>query len=125
MKAADFENTFKLILKSGVLDIKSKNMILKKITLACILLLTAGTFQACNGSHDKAGMDTQSGQQAPSSSTSGNDTSHTTSRVRETIGGVKAQPEGAAPKSANGSTTAQGMVGADSVYLKNSQKSQH
>lgn len=97
-------------------------MIFRKITFAGIFLLTAGTFQACNGSHDKAGMDTQSGQTAPSSSTSGNDSSHTTSRVNKTVTGVNPKPE-SATKSANGTSTAQGMIGGDSVYLKNTQKS--
>ena len=100
-------------------------MALKKITLTFVGLLTAGVFAACNGSHDKSGIDTKSGQSPEAGTTPGNDTSHQTSRIRETVGGVKSQPEGAAPKSANGSTTAQGMVGADSVYLKNTQKSQH
>jgi hypothetical protein len=98
-------------------------MTTKKITLAFIALFTACIFQACNGSHDKTGMDTQSGLPAAHENASGSDTSHTTSNIRNEVSGVEAQPEGGTPK-ANGSTTAQGMTGADSVYQKSTQKSQ-
>ncbi len=98
-------------------------MATKKITLAFVILSTALIFQACNGSHDKTGMDTQSGQPAANSSTSGNDSSHTNNNRRNEVGGVKPQ-SATATKPANGSTTAQGQTGADSVYQKGTQKSQ-
>lgn len=97
-------------------------MVTSKITLAFVALLTAGALQACNGSHDKTGMETETGQPAAHENASGSDTSHTTDGGQKTDVGEAARPE-AAP-SANGSTTAQGMQGGDSVYQKNSMKSQ-
>ncbi len=118
-----FQNLFKLILLSCVLDVKPANMATKKITLAFVILFTACIFQACNGSHAKTGMDTQSGMPAASKNAGGSDTSHTTDNRRNEVSGVNPQPA-TAPKSANGSTTAQGQTGADSVYQKGTQKSQ-
>lgn len=94
-----------------------------KISLTIVTFMAACMFTACNGSHDKSSMDTQSGQPATNSSTAGNDSSHTTSNRRNEVGGVNPQPS-TATKNANGSTTAQGMTGADSVYQKGTQKSQ-
>ena len=97
-------------------------MTTRKITLSFLILLSAFAFQACNGSHSKSGMDSQSGLPAPSKNASGSDTSHTTDNRRNDVSGVKAQPDGAT-KPANGSTTAQGQTGADSAYQKSTQKS--
>lgn len=73
-------------------------MATKKITLAFVILITAFVFQSCNSSH-------------------------TTDNRRQEASGVNPQPA-SSPKSANGSTTAQGQTGADSVYQKGTQKSQ-
>lgn len=97
-------------------------MTTQKITLSFLILLSACVFQACNGSHSKSGMDTQSGTSTPANNAGGSDTSHTTDNRRNEVSGVNAKPEGA-PKAANGSTTAQGQTGADSVYQKSTQKS--
>ncbi len=105
--------------------IKLKSMITRKITLAFISLLTAGMLQACNGSHDKTSMDTQSGQPAPNSSTSGNDSSETNNNRREEADGVNPGTNASGNTNANQTTTAQGMTGADSVYQKSTQKSKN
>ncbi|MVN20878.1 hypothetical protein [Mucilaginibacter arboris] len=97
-------------------------MIIKKITLAFVGLLMVCAFQACSGSHSKSGMDTET-DQSVSNNAGGSDTSHTTDNRRSEANGVNPQPQ-SATKSANGSTTAQGQMGADSVYQKNTQKSQ-
>lgn len=103
--------------------IKPENMTTRKITLTFVSLIAACMFQACNGKHDKSGMDTQSGQASTPGSRS--DTSHTTDNRRKEAGGVNPQPAGASGNTnANGTTTAQGMTGADSVYQKGTQKSQ-
>lgn len=101
-------------------------MTTQKITLAIITLIAACTFQACNGSHDKSSMDTQGGQPTSQSQTAGNDSSHTTDNRRKEVGGVAPVSAAAASgnTNANGTTTAQGMTGADSVYQKGTQKSQ-
>ena len=99
-------------------------MTTQKITLAVFTLLIACMLQACNGSHDKSGMETQSGQPGPQSSTSGNDTSHADNNRKNEMSGVDPQPAEGDAKSANGTTTAQGMMGSDSVYQKSTQKSQ-
>jgi hypothetical protein len=97
-------------------------MATKKITLAFFTLLTACMLHACNSKpKDKSGMETENGG-GDYGNASGSDTSHQTDRTRETVSGVNPKPEGQT-KPANGSTTAQGMVGGDSVYLKNTQKS--
>lgn len=98
-------------------------MATKKITLAFIGLFTACIVQACNGARDKSGMDTQGGLPAAHKNAGGSDTTHTTDNRRNEVGGIKPQPANAT-KSANGSTTAQGTMGADSVYQKSTQKSQ-
>ncbi len=101
-------------------------MITKKITLALVSLVAAFMFQACNGKHDKAATDTQTGQPVPNSSASGNDSSHTTDNRRSEAGGISQPPAGTVASgntNANGTTTAQGMTGADSVYQKGTQKS--
>lgn len=99
-------------------------MATKKITLAFITLVAAGMLQACNGSHDKTGMDTQSGQPSATNNAGGSDTSHTTDSTRKTVSGV--EPKTGAAGGTNGqtgSTTAQGQTGADSVYQKATNKS--
>lgn len=99
-------------------------MATSKITLAIVSLLTVCVLQACNGTHDKSGMDTQSGQPVSNSSTSGNDSSHTTDNRRQEVSGIAPKTGSkSAEKNANGSTTAQGQTGADSAYQKSSQKS--
>ncbi|MGI4022591.1 MAG: hypothetical protein ACRYFA_13880 [Janthinobacterium lividum] len=98
-------------------------MTTRKLTLAFISLLTVGMLQACNGSHDKTSMDTQSGQPAPNSSTSGNDSSETNNNRRDEVSGVNSATSASGNPNANQTTTAQGMTGADSVYQKSTQKS--
>ncbi|MGI4730014.1 MAG: hypothetical protein ACRYFL_15280 [Janthinobacterium lividum] len=97
----------------------------QKITLAVLMVMAAFTFSACNGSRDKSNTDSQNSQPTSQSQTAGNDSSHTTDNRREEVGGVKPSEGGAASgnTSANQTTTAQGMTGADSVYQKNTQKS--
>lgn len=105
-------------------DIKSENMATKKITLAFITVIAACMFQACNGSHDKTGTDTQGGEPSATNNAGGSDTSHTTDQTRETVEGVKPKTGTAAGAgSATGPTTAQGQTGADSTYQKATQKS--
>lgn len=94
----------------------------KKITLAFVALLTTCAFQACNGNHDKTSTDSQSGQPTVNSSASGNDSSHTTDNRRKEASGVD-RSAASGNTNANGTTTAQGMTGADSVYQKGTQKS--
>jgi len=98
-------------------------MTTKKITLTFIGLFTACIFQACNGAHDKSGMDTQGGLPAAHKNAGGSDTTHTTDNRRNEVSGINPQPT-TATKNAKGSTTAQGTIGADSVYQKSTQKSQ-
>lgn len=103
---------------------KIEIMAIRKITLAIITVLAACTFQACNGSRDKTGMDTQSSMPEVHKNAGGSDTSHTTDNRRNEVGGVNPKTGTAASsKSKSNSTTAQGQTGADSAYQKSTQKS--
>ncbi len=96
----------------------------QKIILAIFTVLIASSLSACNGSRDKNNTDSQGGQSTNQSQTTGNDSSHTTDNRRNEVGGVA--PTGTVASgntSANQTTTAQGMTGADSVYQKSTQKS--
>lgn len=100
----------------------------QKITLAIITMLAVSSLTACNGGRDKSNTDSQAGQPTNQSQTAGSDSSHTTDNRRNEVGGII--PNGTVPRgntntntNANGTTTAQGMTGADSVYQKSTQKS--
>lgn len=97
----------------------------RKITLAIVIVFAACIFQACNSKNDKNSMGTENGRLEPNSSSSGNDSSHTTDNRRNEAGGIDTKPAGVAASgntNANGTVTAQGMTGADSAYQKKSQK---